>query len=228
MSFRLREWKPNFPVDDKNRMNFSMMLIAKRRSGKSQLIKYLYEKYWKLRYDFVVIYTTLMNSKFYKDFIVGEHLIYTNNEVDRMKLIMDKNAKRAKTKKGRKNPINTLIIFDDTVSRKQRFDADIMDIYTKGRHYNMSIVYATQTPTLVDTVWRENSDLIMMFKMKTRRFQEYVADHVLNGILDVNFQTVKKEKNAYIDILKKATEEKYRCLVVDYVNDELFHFKANI
>ena len=218
-------WKPDFPIDSKKRLNFSMMLIAKRRSGKTELIKYFYEKYWHDKYDLVLVYTTDANAEYYKQWIKGKRQFITNNDLDKIKTAIKFNSN---LRKKNRMPVNTLVIFDDTVSRKQKFDEDILNLYTKGRHYNLSIVYSSQTPTLVDNIWKENSDFIFIFKMTTRRYQEYVADNIISGTLDVSFDSKIKERNAYIDLLKRITSKKYRTLVLDMYKEGIFQFIANI
>lgn len=216
-------WKPNFPIDDSKRMNFSMVLLGKRRSGKSNMVKYLYETYMIGKYNLVLIYTTPVNAEFYKKFILGKKVIDTNGDLNKLKKIIQKNSER---KKKKRPPINVLCIFDDTNSRKEKFDNDIMDLYNLGRHFNISIVYNAQAATLTDTIWRENADLIFIWKQKTRRFQEYVADNLLSGFLDKDFDSRSKERNFYITLLKKNTKERYWALVVDNIEDNLFRFKA--
>jgi hypothetical protein len=224
--YNLKIWEPAFEVDEHNRLNFSLIMIARRRSGKSYLIEYLYKTYWEGHYDFVIVFTTPINAKNFKRYLGSKrgYDIYTDpNDVVRLRKAIDVNTKR---KNQGKKPINTLVIFDDTVSLKQKYDKDILNLFTKGRHANLSVVYTTQAPTLVDNNWKGNSDLIFIWKQKTRKNQEYIADNIVNGILDEDFQTVKEEKDAYISILKKATEEKYQFLVIDSVRDDLFFYKA--
>jgi len=215
------EW--NFPVDNKNRLNFSMILIAKRRSGKTELVRYLYENYWWDKYDLVVVYTIGTTGMYYKSFIKGQALIQEKVDLQEIRLMMARNEKRMKRGKA---PINILAIFDDTNTRKQKFDDDLLDVYTKGRHSNISIVYCTQAPTLVDNIWKENSDLIVIFKMKTMRYLEYVAESIVSGILDKEFESRGKERRFYINLIKRLTKEKYRAIVLDLVDDQITSFKA--
>ena len=64
--------------------------------------------------------------------------------------------------------------------------------------------------------------------MTTRRYQEYVADNIISGTLDVSFDSKIKERNAYIDLLKRITSKKYRTLVLDMYKEGIFQFIANI
>jgi len=218
-------WKPNFIVDDTGRVNFGMICLGKRRSGKSQMVKYLYETYLINKYDLVLIYTTEVNAEFYKKFIIGRKYIVTNGDLTKVKKVSSVNTKR---KKSGKSPINVLCVFDDTNSRREKFNNDILDIYTKGRHVNISSIYNAQAATLTDNIWRENTDYMLIWRQKRRTFQEYVAENVLAGYLEKDFPSKTKERNHYIALLKKNTFQKYWALVVDDPSENLFRFKAPI
>lgn len=217
-------WKPKFAIDKNGMMNFSMILIASRKSGKTELIKHFYSKYWSDKYDFVVVFTTLANQPVYEKLINGDYMIFTEDkDVDKINIIMETNARR---KKKNKKPLNVLAIFDDTNSRKQKWDKDILNIYTKGRHYNVSIVYATQSPTLVDNIWKENTDIMCIFKQMIRKNKEYIMDNILTGIYDTSKMTKSKEKKYYETMFDKYTNKKYHCMVIDTENGDVGTFKA--
>lgn len=212
-----------FPIDSKGYVNFSMMLIAKRRSGKTELIRYLYENYLEKSFDLVVVYSTMPTSSYYKKFISGKKVFITNNDLTKIEKIIKKNGDLMK--KGKKI-INTLVIFDDTNTNKQKFDERVLDLYTKGRHFNTSIIYSSQAPTLVNNIWKENSDFIIIFKMKTRRYKDYVIENILSGMIDINFKTRSAEKKFYEDLFIKCVEDQYSAMVLDLTDDKVFAFKA--
>jgi len=233
MSVDIEEWSPDFIVDDWGCLNFSMILIGKRRSGKSHMTRHLYENYLEDRYDMVYIYTTEGNAEYYKEFIknLGDvnsnkrNKYYTNIPQDLVAIqeIIIKNTKRKKLKQ---RPVNALVIFDDTNSRKEKYDNMILDIYTKGRHANISMVYNSQAVTLIDNTWKENTDLVFIWKIKLTAYREHIVNNILAGTYDIDFTRVRDEKIFYDNVLKKITKEQYRALVVDNNKDLLYFYTA--
>ena len=216
----MKEWVPAFPWDCKGCLNFSAICIAARRSGKTYMLNYLIRTTFKKRYDAIYIFTTPINIMDYM--ILGgipKKNIYTNNSTKKIEQIMKHNA-------GKKNPLNILVIFDDTISRKQKYDEHLLNLYVKGRHYNVSVIYATQSATLVDNMWKENSDLIFIWRPRIFKYKKYIVDNILLGSLDIDFDTESAERRHYKRILQKVTKEKHRALVVDLANFELFTYKC--
>lgn len=229
---KIKTWSPTFPVDENGFFNFSMLLIAKRYSGKTYLVKYLYDKYLKYKYDAVLVFAISPTLKSYKQVIrrIGNQMIkFLPTEEDEkyernlkiIKTIINKNKKLT----GR-NKINTLIIFDDTNSNKEKFSKQILQLFAMGRHHKISIIYNTQSPTLVSNAWKENTDLMVIFSMKSRRYKEYIVDNIVSNILGLHFKSVQAEKNFYIRLFETITLEKFNCAVLDFRNDELNKYKA--
>lgn len=218
----LDKWIPSFPIDEGKRVNFSSILIAPRRSGKTFFIEWLITKGpLKNKYDMILIFTTSNGINEYSKFAPTKH-IYSEFYSPMIDIIKEENSKAEK-------PINTLVIFDDSCSRKQKYNDSILDLYTKGRHFNISIIYSVQQGTLVDNAWKENSDFIFIFKQKAFKQKNYIVENIICGMLDVdnnifNITNSKLEKEYYFSILKKVTSQKYHMLVVDLYKDNLNWF----
>ena len=125
-------------------------------------------------------------------------------------------------------PYNILVIMDDTNSRKEKFNAGIQEIYTNGRHSNISICYCTQSTTLIDRNWKGNSDFIFIWDVRATAAREYIVDTLLAGILkDKDFDSKRHEREFYMKLLKKITDEPHQALVVDMRNRELTYAMAD-
>jgi hypothetical protein len=149
---------------------------------------------------------------------------YFNQDViieSKIKAVINMNSK----KKGKKK-INTLMIFDDTNSRKQKYSMPITDLFSKGRHFGISTIYTSQTPTLCDNIWKENSDIITIFNIRTRAYKEHTVNNLIGNPLGIFFQSVAKEKDYYIKLIDKTTSVPYQCLVYNTVDDKLYKYKA--
>jgi len=218
---KLSVWKPTFPLDSHGKMNFSSILIAKRKSGKTYLINYLYSRYWWNRYDLIFCYTNGAGVEEYSQFLDTKY-IYPEFLPEQVEAIRAFNATLAGESK-----VNVLIIMDDTCSRRQRFDLTIQDLFNKGRHDNISIVYTTQDGSLVDNTWKENCDYIFMYKALTMRTKQYIIDNIITGMIpNLDFHTVAAEKRFYLKLLKKITQPRYQMIVADMDEGDLYKFKA--
>ena len=220
---KLKKWdvkgKYSFPIDTTGRLNFSMMNIAPRRSGKTSFTRYLVKKYFYNKYDLFIVYTTEPNFKDYDAMLPDNSKIYTNLEdLDKIDIIFEKNAESEK-------PANVLLIFDDTISLKQTYDSRILDIYAKGRHYNVSIIYNTQSPTMVSNIWKENSDFIFIWDPKTAKRKRYAAENLMAGVDGKIFNKPVEERNHYLKIINEITRKKYHIIVINLVDMKLFWFK---
>ncbi len=155
----------------------------------------------------------------YKRFTPSK-LIFNRFDPDKVQMVIDHNSNPDN------EPINTLIIFDDTGSRAQKKDDFILNLFMKSRHWNISVVYNIQSPKLVDANWRENSNLIFLFKPKTTQFREFVVDNLISGALNIQFETKSKEKMFYTKCLMQVTSMPFRSMVLDFDNDKIFKYKS--
>lgn len=219
----LEQWVPNFPVDKEGFLNFSSIFIARRHSGKTFMIKHFMETLWKDRFDLYVVFTTQAGIDEYAEFTPGR-LLFDGFDANVIEVIKQANAKlKAKGER----PLNTLIIMDDQASRKQKYNSEISNLYMKGRHDNMSIVYTTQTPTFVSVEWKENSDLLFVFKPLTTHNRHYITKSIISGIMDTAaFETVREEEKFYTKLLIENTREAYTCLVCQLRDYTMYKYRV--
>ena len=219
MDCKIETWKPVFPKDKQDRTNFTALVIGRRKMGKTDLMGHFLLKYWNKQFDLIMIFTMATGIEEYKRF-TKSRLIFDGFFPGKIQKIIDFNSDKGNQK------INTLIIFDDTGSRAQKRDAFILNLFMKSRHWNISVVYNIQTPTLVGPIWRENSNLIFLFKPKTTKFREFIVDNLIAGALNIQFESKSKEKQFYTRCLMQVTGVPFRTMVLDFDNDEIFKYKA--
>jgi hypothetical protein len=215
-------WVPAFAIDKHKMMCFSMTVVGSRRRGKSNLIMYLYEYYWKGSFDIVLIYTTETYAEEYRKKIKTKFIFNSYNEdIIKMFIGINKEIKRRK-----KKPLNILLLFDDTASKSEKHNSNILDIYCRGRHYNISVVYISQASTMVDNVWKNNSDYMIIFKQNYQLYNKKVVENYIRGFYDIEFKQKWKEKKFYDTLFFKVTNVKYRALVIDFIDEKLYQIKA--
>ena len=134
-------------MDNFSLQNKALIIIAKRNSGKSVLIKYLVKdsiKHNEFQKIFVISSTNSIN-KFYNDIIPNNCIFekyneeWTNTLIDKMSEI-----NQSKTKQSDK-PYNVLLILDDMGSDMSFHNSkSIKKLYTRGRHSFISIISVGQ------------------------------------------------------------------------------------
>lgn len=219
-------WKPKFPKDKNNRICFSMLMLAPRYGGKSYMIKHFYEKYWHNTFDNFVVYATEPTIDYYKTFMKYKRITTFVDNEDMSKIRKTKRIAALRKKKKLK-PLNVLMIFDDTASRRQRYNEEIMKLYTTGRHYNISIVYTSQAPALSDTVWRENSDILVLFRPNSKKYVDTIIEDVVSGIYP-EFVVLKRsaERLKYTQLFLRATNKQYKACVLIYRDRKMFSYRV--
>ena len=216
---KILKWNKEFPINKKRRVCFSSIFIAPRRSGKSFMIKHLLATSLKNKFDHIIVFTTKQGIKDYSEFIPG-NLLFEGFNARKMNLIRDINDKRLK-------PFNILVILDDTCSRKEKYNAAIQELYTNGRHSGVSIIYTTQSPTLVDNNIKMNSDLILIWDVFNTRGRRYISQNLLSGVLhDKNFDKVSEEENFYLNLYKDITKVPHTALVLQLLDSKIYWYKA--
>jgi len=161
---------------------FSMGIIGARRSGKSYMIKHLYRYYLKQQYHATFVYTSIANAPFYEEFIESyseDGTVFTDPPPDDFLDIID--AAQAELQSRGKPKLRYLVIIDDLITDNMRHDENISEIFTRGRHTNMSIIFASQSTTALHPKWRGNLDYAVIFnviRFNERDFliKEYMGD----------------------------------------------------
>jgi hypothetical protein len=216
---QVQQWNPNFPLDKDRRTNFAAIFIAKRKSGKTHLINHFINDYLWNKYDIILVFTNAAGVDEYREFIDTPY-IFPEFRPDIVDIVRQANAQC-------ENRVNVLVIMDDSCSRKQKFDQTILDMYTKGRHDNISIIYSVQDGSLVDNVWKENADFIFMFGGGTARTKAYIVDNILAGMIqELDFDSVRAERAFYRQLYRQITAERYRIVVADMQEMTIHHYKA--
>lgn len=199
---KLDTWKPNFSRDKP----FSMIISASRNSGKSNMLKHLYLHYWAplKMFNVVAVFSETICNDYYSEFL-STKLLYGSLRTDVMNSIIEK----AKTYKSRGKDFKVLFIIDDCVSQRDRFNQTITDIYTKGRHFGISIVYITQKMSFCSTSWYNNASHLIFLRNTSRKEMEYIVERSISNSLHSSFDfntNVTKINRFCMKLLNKLTK----------------------
>lgn len=203
----LEVWKPNF----ERGKNFSMLCLASRGSGKSYTTKYLLEYELRDKYDsFVVFCQSPDELEEYREILPGK-LFFDEFKPEVINRIIEINNKR---KTDGLPMLETLVIFDDQISNKMKYDDDLLQLFTRGRHVGVSVIFISQSHTFAAASWRNNSDIIMLLKQNSKQSRDSINDNILIGSLDPPDDV--NEKKFYMGIMKEHINQPGDSLVLDY------------
>ena len=212
---------------DKMVVNPSIVMIAKRGSGKSFITRDVIYHYRKIPGGVVIAPTDRMNS-FYRYFFPDLYIHYDIKETILKKILVRQSMmiekEREKRKKGLKIDPSGILIMDDCLAKKKSWskDENIMEILMNGRHYKLTYLLTMQTPLGITPDLRLNFDYIFLLK----------EDSVINKKkLWDNYAGMFPSLSAFESVFGKCTED-YRSMVIDNrkpsdnIQDKVFWFKA--
>lgn len=186
--------------------NFSLGIIAKRRSGKSTLVKYLCWKHWRKEFPFVMVCTDTLYNQYYQDFIPEKdiHAGYQEKLINGLieRQIRLKTAMAQYPKSKREN-IKTLLILDDVT--EVNHSKSLARLLLQGRHLEISIIVSIQDATLIDRTKRDQLDCVISMRQANKVSRERIID----SYLAVNSWRDGDE------VLKEGTNEEFKMLVID-------------
>ena len=170
-----------FKLDDMVE-NPSIIMIAKRGSGKSWIVRAIMMHFNSIPCGVVIAPTDRMNS-FYNDFFPDSYIHYQYQSsiitkiLDRQTQMIDK--QQAKKKQGKKLDVRTFIIMDDCLGDKKSWvrDAPILELLFNGRHYQIMYILTMQFPLGITPELRSNFDYIFLLKEDFISNQKKLFDH---------------------------------------------------
>jgi hypothetical protein len=152
------------------------LCISKTLSGKSELIKYIYLKE-KNNFNKTFVFSSTEDvNNFYKNFI-DEKCIYNKISNKWFEILTSKLKELSMNNE--KLP-NILIIFDDVSGDDFLKSKILADIFTKGRHLNISVIVILQYLKSVPPIIRTNTSFIVCGQVNHASMQ-IIADDFLNG-----------------------------------------------
>jgi len=207
--------------------NPSIVMIAKRGSGKSWVTKAIMMHFYQIPCGIVIAPTDRMNS-FYNDFFPDTYIHYQYKSsiitkiLDRQTQMIDK--QQAKKKIGKNIDVRTFIIMDDCLGDKKSWvrDAPILELLFNGRHYQIMYILTMQFPLGITPELRSNFDYIFLLKEDFISNQKKLFDHYAG--MFPNFNTFRQ-------VFSELTAD-FGCMVIDNRRkasnplERLFWYKA--
>jgi hypothetical protein len=185
-------------MEDFTIVNKTICLCAKRNSGKSELLKYIVSKEAR-KFDKIFAFcpTESINHFYEKSGLVKPECLFENYSekwTDRLfKKLQQVNGDETKEKK------KILLIYDDVCSDNNFHsnNPSFKRIFTKGRHYGISLIITTQYIYHIPPIARNNSDYMFVGQMN-RSSIDILANEFLAGTI---------EKKEFIDMYNQNTKD---------------------
>ena len=218
---KIKEWDPSTVVE-----HYAAIFLAKRRSGKSELLKnmlYIHNK--QKRFDVAYLFsgTSDYQESIY-DYIPksNRHNFYDEGFIDNLVKNQKQLAKdilEEKNPRLKKKLQNILIILDDCIDDSNIRNSSVLDsLFTLGRHLHISVIVLSQSISSkcgIKKVQMDNSDLIVTFLV----FGDYDRK-----IITDKYMSLFDDKKYARSLLNSITLEKqYQCIVLEtyktYITD---------
>lgn len=202
---------------------FSMLVFGSRRTGKSELVKYIYN-YLDLgeEYDFIVVCSLSPSTlDFFSNFVHG-NLFFNYFDEN----IIENIIRQSTRLEADGTPKKFLCIFDDCIGNNLKNSEAMTKLYATGRHYRISVILIAQKITFVNTSVRNNSDIIFIGKTKSALEKEAVIKNFLDGIADhteIEKFGYTQNRIFYMDLLKEGTAN-YKFIVIDNMEEKSTDF----
>jgi hypothetical protein len=190
--------------------NPSMCMIAKRRSGKSWLIRDLLFRLKDIPAGIIICPTERMN-RFYGEFFPETFIYHKFDENTVEKLLarqinmIDKAAK--KKKRGKKLDPRVILVMDDCLadSKSWKKNETVLETFYNGRHYQITYILTIQYSVSIPPNLRTNFDFVFLLKEEFISSKKRLHEHFVGMIGDFN---------DFREIFDKMTSN-FGCMVVD-------------
>jgi len=202
------------------RLPLSMLLVGKRRSGKTNLlIKMLNSAYFINNFDNVFIFSPTIELdetwETVRDYPTKRKII----KFDKFdETIIDDILQLQRVSED-----SSLIIIDDFAEKLKGKRGNVLEqLATKGRHFNASFIFTSQKYNAVPTIIRNNVDEIIFFRVSNNLELKTIVDENDNKDLRSvggfeNLLLTNTKDYDYLLIVKGKEDKYYRGNKLDFV-----------
>lgn len=207
MSFPTRKFSVELPTNG----GTSWACIGASRSGKTTMMKYLYNTYFKKHCT--MMFTMNPQAAIYEDF--GPKILTSEEYFPELM----KEAHEINTLCDNKFPF--CFISDDFVNVKIKHDPEIVRALTIYRNANVSSIWSFQGRTLMSAVGRNQINYICVFKQQTPMEWENVIKEFLSMWLPVGMT-----KREMVEFCRIATQD-HQFFFIDNIRGECYISKLS-
>ena len=166
-------------------LDSSIGIVAKRKAGKSELVKYILHHYNKMFSKILIISGTEHINGFYRKLnFVDPKYIYNSYDEALVNGILTKmaNINRNKTKKDSEFK-HILLLLDDVCSSFNTHSSKSFEkLFTTGRHYGITTIVVQQYVNHIPPVARSNCDYILASQTNTQGLEILSTEYLFGNI----------------------------------------------
>lgn len=169
----------------------SILMIAKRGSGKSWVTKAILYKFHKIPVG-LIISTTEKDNPFFSEFFPDSYIFYKyqSHIIKRILIRQKMILKKARTKRSEGKYIDprAVVVMDDCLADKGSWarDPPIMDLLFNGRHRKITYILTMQYPLGIKPELRSNFDYVFLLAEDYISNMKKLYDHYAGMFPDFN------------------------------------------
>lgn len=200
---------------------FSMAMIGSRGSGKTTIIYNMCDE-WEEKFDLIIVFSNSIQAETYK-FL---------EERDKFILLPDYDGEVIRYfemfQRRTKNGISVLFLFDDCSSlRNVKYSDELLQLFIRGRNMRASVIVSTQSPMLINKDSRQNTDYMLLLKLRTEDMKENVVNHYIRGHVPLP-DAIDKKSHRYDFYYKWIADntKDHECRVFNFKDDKIYSYKC--
>lgn len=195
------------------RLPLAMLLIGKRRSGKTMLlINMLNSKYFRDTFDKIYIFSpTIELDKTWekvRDIEKENYVLFDKMDLEVLEDILS----LQKRKNQYNNDKDILVIIDDFAEKLKGRRGNVLEqLATKGRHFKASYIFTSQKYNSVPTIIRNNSDEQIFFHISNNQELKTILEENESKDIPGGFESLLHDSTDGYNYLLvvKGKEDKY-------------------
>ena len=208
-------------------LHLAIGIFGSRFSGKSTFLEHIYKRLAK-KYDLIVWFCQSKAARIYKTIFKdnedGEDFLYETFSHD---LIYDLFKYQNLTE----NSLNILVIFDDMVSFKGiKWSDSLLQIFTRGRNSNISVIFSSQDDVLMNPTARRNLDYVFLLNMAgdgPDKIAKRWLIHKFEFTTELRYKSEAKRAMYLMDFYKHYTSDHGIIVIANReIDNKLFQFRT--
>lgn len=193
---------------------FNMVILGKRHTGKSTLLKDIIYRLNAKGYPRIVVFSGTEEGNEFFSSCVPKPYIHNGLDMDKFKAVIDVQRKivtscrEAETQLGRPPDVDTrlVIILDDLMFKRNMTRNEVFSlIFLNGRHWKISVILTCQYMMSLDTACRANTDFLFVLRESIPKNRDKIFE---------NWFGIFNSKKQFFHVLDHCTKD-YEALVLD-------------
>jgi len=212
---------------------FSLLAVATRSSGKSTMIRHLYKiNNFNKEFDIIIVISNTISTGFYDEFIDVNKRILASSYDEGILISLRENQDVYKAEHGIFP--RALVILDDCIGDKVKYNNELQNLFCMGRHRGTSVIFISQTSTLIQSSWRQNSTHVIIMRLKGMGLKHVIENFLMDVIDQEDIGDSKGRIDVYAaNLIRFYMNIKYTAVVILYeaqgygMNDFIKYYDIN-